>query len=57
MGVFPQNVLLEGIDLPPPAALWRVIALPGAIAEAVLRRSDLNDGRRRRPMLPRKRER
>ena len=30
MGVPPQNALVEGIDFPPPAALWRAIALPSA---------------------------
>src|SRR5882724_1876115 len=34
VGVFPQNALVEGRDLPPPAALR-------AIAEALLRRSYL----------------
>ena len=51
VGVLPQNALVERIDFPPTRR-----ALSSAIAEAQLRRSIL-DGRRRRPMLPRKRER
>jgi hypothetical protein len=34
VGVLPQDALVERIGFPPPAALWRAIALPGAIAEA-----------------------
>jgi hypothetical protein len=57
VGVLPQNLLAVWMGFPPPAALWRAIALPSAIAEASLRRSYSKDGRQRRPMLPRKRER
>ena len=45
VGVLPQSTLVERIDLPPPAALRRAIALPSAAAEAQLRRS------KRRPLM------